>query len=125
VEGTSGGTVRLVVVRADGTIDARTVSDEDVGPAVPSLLVDGTADFALPGWLVLTSDSGVARLLALDAHGRGLDSLAAEPNAGTSTLLAARGGQLLASRPRGKGVEVFVLACEKGPPPEAESPRPF
>lgn len=125
IEGTSGGIVRLVVVRADGTVDARTVSDEDVGPAVPSLLVDGASDFALPGWLALTSDSGAARLLALDPQGRGLDVLAVEPSAGTSTLLAVRGKEILATRPRGKGVEAFVLACEKGPPAELENTKPF
>jgi hypothetical protein len=117
VEGTSGGTVRLVVVRADGAIDARTVSDEDVGPAVPSLLVDAKAESGTPGWLSLTSDAGSARLLALDGQGRALDSLLAEPSAGTATLLAAHARQLLATRPRGRGVEGFVLACEKGPPP--------
>jgi hypothetical protein len=115
VEGTSGGTVRLVVVRADGAIDARTVSDEDVGPAVPSLLVDANARGQGLGWLSLTNDSGSARLVALDGQGRALDSLAAEPSAGTATLLAAHAGQILATRPRGRGVEGFVLACEKGP----------
>jgi len=117
VEGTSGGTVRLVVVRADGAIDARTVSDEDVGPAVPSLLVDANAESGTPGWLSLTNDSGIARLLALDGQGRALDALAPEPSAGTATLLAVHARQLLATRPRGRGVEVFALTCEKGPPP--------
>ncbi|HVU03378.1 MAG TPA: hypothetical protein VHE30_16575 [Polyangiaceae bacterium] len=112
VPGTSGGVVRLVTVHSSGSTDVRTVADEDLGPGVPTLLAD--TEPSRPTWLAFPSDGGVARFLALDAEGRNRDTLGPETAIGTATLLAARGGRLLATRPHGKGVEALVFACDPG-----------
>ncbi len=121
--GTAGGIVRLALVRPDGSIEPRVVTDDDVGPGAPSLVVDAAPPSDTHGWLTIANDADALRVVALDPDGRALDELAVEPSLGVATALAARGGRVLFSRPAGKGLELSVFACEKGrsldtaPPP--------
>jgi hypothetical protein len=111
--GTAGGTVRLALVRAGGSIDWHVVADDDVGAGAPSLVVDATPS-AQHGWLTLANDADALRLVAIDGDGHLLDDLAVEPNLGIATALSAQAGKLLVLRPAGKGVELEVFSCEKG-----------
>src|SRR5204862_6485817 len=108
----AGGTVRLVLVRADGSTEPRAVTDEDVGPGTPALLMDAEANGASRGWLSLDNDADAARLLALEADGRPLDELLVEPAIGTAAPLAAHAGQMLVAEPSGKSLALRVLVCE-------------
>jgi hypothetical protein len=120
--GTAGGTVRLALVRPDGSIDWRVVADDDVGAGAPSLVVD-VVPAAQHGWLTLANEADALRLVAIDGDGRALDDLAVEPTLGMATALSAQAGKLLVSRPAGKGVELEVLTCEKGIKQDALPPR--
>jgi hypothetical protein len=111
--GTAGGTVRLALVRPDGSVDWRVVADDDVGAGAPSLVVDQTSSVQ-HGWLTLANEADALRLVAVDGDGHALDDLAVEPSLGMATALSARGGKVFVSRPAGKGVELEVLSCEKG-----------
>jgi hypothetical protein len=112
--GTAGGTVRLEVVRPDGSVEPRAIADEDVGAGAPSLLVDAAPPAATHGMLTLANDADALRIVSLDEHGRTLDDLAVEPGLGLSTALALHQGQLLVARPAGKGLDVEIFTCEKG-----------
>ncbi|HEX4335311.1 MAG TPA: hypothetical protein VH062_05320 [Polyangiaceae bacterium] len=112
--GTAGGIVRLALIRPDGSIEPRVVTDDDVGPGAPSLVVDVAPPSGTHGFLTVADDADAVRLVSLDADGRAEDELAVEPSLALSTALAARAGKVLVSRPAGKGLEVEVLACEKG-----------
>jgi hypothetical protein len=118
--GTAGGSVRLALIRPDGSVEPRVITDDDVGPGAPALIVD-EAPSGAHGWLTIANDADALRLVSLDADGRALDDLAVEPNLGLATALAARGGKVLVSRPAGKGLEVQVMACgsRAGRPPGA------
>jgi hypothetical protein len=111
--GTAGGSVRLALIRPDGAIEPRVVTDDDVGPGAPALVVDEAPLAGAHGWLTIANDADALRLVSLDAEGRALDDLAVEPNLGLSTALAARGGKVLVSRPAGKGLEIQVMSCAK------------
>jgi hypothetical protein len=115
--GTAGGSVRAALVRPDGAVEPRVVTDEDVGPGAPALVVDDAPVTAASGWLTIANDADALRLVALDADGRALDELAVEPNLGMATALAARAGKMLVSRPAGKGLEVQVMDCAAGSRP--------
>jgi hypothetical protein len=112
--GTAGGTVRLALVRPDGSIEPRVITDEDVGPGAPSFVVDAAPPAGVHAWLGVADDADALRLVALDTDGRALDELAVEPGLGLATVLAARAGKVLVSRPAGKGLEVQVFGCDKG-----------
>jgi hypothetical protein len=112
--GTAGGTVRLELVRSDGSMESRVITDDDVGPGAPSLVADPATAGGVHAWLTLANDADALRLVALDADGRALDDLAVEPSLGMATALSLRAGKLLVSRPAGKGLELQVLSCEKG-----------
>lgn len=112
---TAGGTVHVALVRPDGSVEPRAVTDDEVGAAAPSLIVDAAPPGAAHGWLLLTNDADAARVVALDAEGRAEDELAVEPGIGAGTPLAIRGGELLVARPHGKKLEIQVLACSPGP----------
>jgi len=114
VPGTAGGSVRLALVRADGSVEPRVITDDDVGPGTPSLSMDPAPLPAVQGWLTIANDADALRLVSLDGDGRALDDLAVEPNLGLATVLAARAGMVLVSRPAGKGVEIQVMTCGKG-----------
>lgn len=116
-EQTPGGTVRVVLVRADGTIEPRALVEEDVGSGVPLLLPDEAAPAGVAGFLAVAGDSGAVRLSALDDSGRGRDALAPEPALGVATPLAAQRGSLFVARPHGGGLELGLLACSAGPAP--------
>jgi hypothetical protein len=109
--GTAGGSVRLARIRPDGSSEPRVVTDDDVGPGAPTLVVDEAPLTGPHGWLTIANDADALRLVSLDAEGRALDELAVEPNLGLATALAARGGRVLVSRPAGKGLEVQVMDC--------------
>ena len=114
---TPGGTVRIGLVRADGSVDLHPLDDDDVGAGVPALLSDDAPPEAAPGtWLSLASEADASRFGALDSEGRVIDELASDANLGVATPLAVHGGHFLVARPRGRGVELDVLACRKKSP---------
>jgi hypothetical protein len=103
------------LVHPDGTVDARMLTDEDVGAEVPALLADDAAPpGTAPVWLSLGTDSDTARLVALDADGHALDDLAPEPALGVGAPLAVHAGKVLAAEPRGQRVELSVFSCARG-----------
>jgi hypothetical protein len=112
--GTAGGSVRLALIRPDGAIEPRVVTDDDVGPGAPALVVD-EAPRGAHAWLTIANDADALRLVSLDPDGRALDELSVEPNLGLATALAARGGKVLVSRPAGKGLELQLMACVNRP----------
>jgi hypothetical protein len=121
-EQTPGGTVRLALVRADGSVEPRAMVEEDVGSGVPLLLSDdATATDPLRGgtvaFMAVAGDTGAVRLASLDESGRGKDVLGLDPALGVATPLAARNGVLFVARPHGSGLELGMLACSAGPPP--------
>jgi hypothetical protein len=125
-EQTPGGTARLVLVRADGSVEPRVSVDEDVGSGVPLLVPlfesDGSQPSATHAFMAIVSDSGAVRFGALDADGRAKDALAEEAAIGVATPLAAQNGSLLVARPHGKAIELGVLSCSAGPAPVAPAP---
>ncbi|HVW26085.1 MAG TPA: hypothetical protein VHC69_12000 [Polyangiaceae bacterium] len=119
--GTAGGSVRAALVRPDGAIEPRVVTDDDVGPGAPALVVDDAPAADASAWLTIANDADALRLVALDADGRPLDELAVEPNLGMASALAARSGRVVVSRPAGKGLEIQVMQCAKGNRPEGSA----
>jgi hypothetical protein len=111
---TAGGIVHLSLVRAGGSVEARTVTDENVGAGTPSLLADAAPLTETHGWLALTDEADAVRLVALDGEGRAEDALAVEPALGISEPLALRAGRVLVSRSHGARLDLAVFACEKG-----------
>jgi hypothetical protein len=111
---TAGGTVHVALVRPDGSIEPRAITDDEVGAAVPSLLVDAAPPGATHAWLALTNEADAARIGALDAEGRAEDALALEPSIGAATPLAIRGGEILIARARGRKLELQVVGCAAG-----------
>jgi len=110
----TGSTTHLVLVHPDGSIDPRNVGDEEATVGVPSLVVDTAQVHDTNGWLTVTSETDATRLVALDASGQPLDTLAAEPALGTAVPLALHEGELLVARPRGSMVSLSTVACDKG-----------
>jgi hypothetical protein len=114
---TPGGTVRVALVRADGSVDLHPVDDDDVGAGAPALLVDDSPEEGAPGiWLSLVSGADASRLAAVDPDGRILDDVVSDPALGPATPVAVHGGRVLVARPRGKGVVLEALACRKKTP---------
>jgi hypothetical protein len=111
---TPGGAVRVALVRGDGSVDIHPVDDDDVGAGVPALFVDENPPDGTTGiWLSLVGEAEASRLAALDAEGRVVGDVVSDPSLGVATPLVMRGGQVLVARPRGRGVSVEVLACQK------------
>lgn len=122
---TPGGAVRVALVRADGSVDAHALDDDDVGAGVPALLLDEAPPVGAPStWLSLASEADSARFGALGNDGRALDGIDSDPNLGVATPLAVRGGRFLVARPRGRGVELEVLACRKREPASPAPDKP-
>ena len=116
-EQTPGGTVRLALVRADGSVEPRALVEEDVGSGVPLLLPDDAPVAGTAAFMAVAGDNGAVRLASLDESGRGKDALALDSELGVATPLAARGGVLFVARPHGGGVDLSLLACSAGAAP--------
>jgi hypothetical protein len=119
-EQTPGGTVRLALVRADGSVEPRALVEEDIGSGVPLLLPDDAPESLGAGtaaFMAVAGDTGAVRLASLDESGRGKDVLALDSVLGVATPLAAHKGILFVARPHRGGVEFGMLACSAGPPP--------
>lgn len=108
---TAGGTVRVVRVRPDGTVEAHPVDVEDVGAGVPALLVDPEPAGKPFGWLALADSADSTSLVPLGGDGRPAPGRIADPLARTATPLAVREGGMLLARPRGKAIELGVVMC--------------
>ena len=108
-----GSSASLGVVRADGTTAAHEIPDEDVGPGVPSLLVEvDSATKPRPVWLSLASVSDATRLGRVTDQASLAGTLAADDRIKNAEVLAAARGALLLGAPRGLAVELTVVRCE-------------
>jgi len=111
---TPGGAVRVALVRGDGSVDVHPVDDDDVGAGAPALVVDESPPEGSAGiWLSLVSEAEASRLAALDAEGRVVGDVISDPELGVATPLAVRGGQVHVARPRGHGITIEALVCQK------------
>lgn len=117
--GAEGHTLHLAHVSAAGSVSRSALSDDSVGAGVASLLVDAApAANSPPLWLVSGSVSDETALVSLDARGAPSDSLRSEPEVRSAEPLAVHGGRLLVGRPHGLSLELSILTCQRGRPPQ-------
>lgn len=104
--GSSGGSVHLLRMRPDGSVEAQPLSDRDVGVGSP---------VRLPGFVVVPDAKSLTRLVAVDATGKPLGSLEPEPALAVGEALAQRADQLLIAQFRGPSVTLFTVECSARP----------
>lgn len=118
---TEGGQLHLTVVKEDGSIDATVVEDRDLGPGAPTLVVDRHKQQL---WLSVASMAEETRLARVKASGDLVDGLAVDPIVKNAEPLAAHDGHLLLGRPAGLAIELEVVRCRAGAPPQYGSRPP-
>jgi hypothetical protein len=106
---TPGGRLLSVRVHEDGSTEQGVVTEEDVGPGDPVLLSSRPEDAR---WLVFASADDAVRLAAVDEEGR-IGEARREEALRRGIPLAAARDRLLVATPRGRSVELTVLACRR------------
>lgn len=108
----SGGSVRVAVVRPDGSAEQHLVSDDDVGSVTPLLLRDRGPQVKMPLILAFATDDEMTRIVPLDPAGRILGDVSTETAMGAAQPLSSSAGTLLVAGPRSGGVALDLYACE-------------
>lgn len=108
--GVEAGALHLARVGLDGGIALGRIEDEDLSVGLASLLRDPAAAGRV--WVAVRSASDAARVGLLAPTGLGVESLAGDALLRGAEVLAAGGGKLLVSRPRGRALELDVLECQ-------------
>ncbi len=118
---TEGGQLHLSVIKLDGSVDATIVEDHDLGPGVPALVLDRKEKYL---WLSVANMAEQTRLARVSPSGDLLDGLRVDNTVKSAEPLAAESGRLLIARPAGLAVELEVVRCAVGRPPEYGSRPP-
>ncbi len=100
----------LTTVAPDGTVRHAILPDPDLGPGVPSLVVDAEAKPSRT-WLAIGSITDVTRLAPVSSAGTLEVALAADPAVDRAEPLAAGHGRLLFATGRGRAAELFAFVC--------------
>lgn len=111
--GVESGPPELARVSLDGAVAHAKVEDEELSAGLPALLADPKAGGRV--FMALESASEGTRVGLLAATGLGLETLIGDRELRGADLLAAGAGRLLASRTRGRAVELGVIECRLSP----------
>lgn len=118
--GVEAGRVELAVVRADGSVMERAVESGELGSGSPSLLVaDGAEQRGFWAWLAVASEQDATMLAAVSGLGELVDVARDEAVVGRAEPLTLGAGRVLLARSHGRSMELSVVACRPGPPPQA------
>lgn len=118
--GVEDDAVRLTAVLPDGSVQQSELSATRALAGVPALIPDVEAsDKLAPLWVSVESGAGVTLFGAANATAAPIDALSPDPLIGRADVLAVAAGRTLIARPVRLAVELSVLECRPGPPPNA------
>jgi hypothetical protein len=106
------GSIRILRVSADGSVEHERLDTPDLGASAPSLLFDSEPGGGAPhGWMVLASRAGQTMVGGLTPFGSPLEAVRVDVGLGRVGVLAARAGNLLVTSPSGQGALFRTLRC--------------
>ncbi len=116
------GTIRVLRLSGDGSVQEEAVQAPNLGASAPSLIFDSKPGGGAPhGWMVLASRSGQTMIGGLTPFGSPLEIVQPDPGLGRVGVLAARGGQLLVTKPSGQGAVFETMHCDVAEMPPADA----
>lgn len=100
--GAHGGRVTSQLVTPSGAGQSQTVTEEDVGAGIPTLL---------RGWVSVPGAAGEVRLAPMRPDGELVSGLRPEPLLREGQLVASKDDVVLAARPAGKAIRLITVRC--------------
>lgn len=104
--GAHGGRVTSLLVTASGAGQEQTITDDDVGAGVPSLL---------GGWVAVPNREEEIQLAPMRADGEILSELRIEPLLQGGQLITSNKGVILVAKPAGEAIRLITVLCTRDP----------